>query len=481
MSSDRRILALALAALATTACMAERQGPKPPSFPAGGLLARAQPLPRPEILSQLEGVYDTSARFGSGVVLHASVWGDLGAVPQGSLAILAEAHLAFAILQAGCLAADLSGPGTDRLVLEGYWRYLEDPDPDPSSTGLVRAFVQPDAAAQALCQGGTVAPGSASLVGATGLGENAPGDPLQVTWVKPRKSRLGSNGQPAFLVGAHHGGCQTSQNCGVSENTPETFILASQLGADYLEVDVRITKDGVPVFFHLGLTPAVVQGVYCVGSIPDWTYDQLLANCRLRNGEVIPRVVDMLTYGLLRTNLTVWLDMKTPDGILPTTQLLGQLAQELVVCDYSTTPPTLPPGAAPGARCLPRGSRAVMDRVYMGLPAPDQVTTYQSAQAADQLAPGQRCLAEEFSSNVLGSPNCDAWSPRYTRGPMVDQVRQVQQAGKFAGYWTISDPTAIDAFLTTAAPNGVLTNNLGLLNQRWEAVGVLPPYPLGIP
>jgi hypothetical protein len=244
-----------------------------------------------------------------------------------------------------------------------------------------------------------------------------------------------------------------------------------------------MTKDGVPVLFHLGLTPDVVQGVYCVGGIPDWTYAQLVANCRMRNGEIIPRAEDAFTYGLLRTNLGVWLDMKTADGIVPTSQLLGRLAQQLVVCDWTTTPPTLPPGAAAGARCLPRGSGSVMERVIMGLPGPDQIGAYQAAQAAvpPQLAPGQRCLAEEFSSNVLGSPFCDAWSPRYTRGPMVSQIRQVQATGKFAGYWTLNDPTTMDAFLTTAAPNGILTNYLGLANQRWEVVGVLPPYPLGAP
>ena len=39
MNSDRRILALALVALATSACL-NRQGTEPPVFPAGGLLAR---------------------------------------------------------------------------------------------------------------------------------------------------------------------------------------------------------------------------------------------------------------------------------------------------------------------------------------------------------------------------------------------------------------------------------------------------------
>ena len=106
-----------------------------------------------------------------------------------------------------------------------------------------------------------------------------------MTWVKARKSKLNAEGKQTFFVGVHHGGCQSVDNCGISENTPETSILATQLDGDYLEIDIHLTKDQVPVFFHLGLSPPVVQGIYCTGKVEDYTYAQLLANCRLRNGD----------------------------------------------------------------------------------------------------------------------------------------------------------------------------------------------------
>jgi glycerophosphoryl diester phosphodiesterase len=122
-----------------------------------------------------------------------------------------------------------------------------------------------------------------------GSGKCGASDPLTATWLKARKSRTNAEGTQTFFVGAHRGGCQTVDNCGVSENTPESAILGTQLGSDYLEYDVALTADDVPVVFHVDLDPALVQGVYCVGSVEDYTYDQLLANCRLRNGEIIPR------------------------------------------------------------------------------------------------------------------------------------------------------------------------------------------------
>jgi hypothetical protein len=227
----------------------------------------------------------------------------------------------------------------------------------------------------------------------------------------------------------------------------------------------------VPVSFHLGLGPTATQGVYCTGAVEDYTYAQLVANCRLRNGEVIPRVADLLEYGLTRTDLTVWLDMKTPETVVPTSQVLTQLDQTLVPCDAGAAPP-------PGARCLFPGSKRLRDRVIMGLPDPVLLSTYRSAAAAGQLMPGQLCLIEDAPEDVTGVP-CVAWGPRYTRGPMADTVRSLQSQNKFVGYWTINDPATIDAFLKDGVPNGILTNYLGLLNQRWDAVGVLPGFSPG--
>jgi glycerophosphoryl diester phosphodiesterase len=453
MNSDRPLIALSFAALLAGSCI-ERQGPKPPTFPSGGLLARSVPLPQLQLLSTLEGIYDTTNRFGTFAVVHASIQGSSPTTMKATLAILGRDHFAFAILEPGCFTDSSTGTATVQLVLEGYWRFLEYAEPDSSSTGLIRLFVQPSSVATALCAGQAPPPGaSATLVGATGQGNAQPTAPLTVTYVQQRKSRLVQTSK-SFFVGAHHGGCVTSDDCGISENTPETFILASQLGADYLEIDVHLTADGIPVCFHTAdLSATLVQGPYCFGPIAGYTYAQLVANCRLKNGEIIPRLEDALAYGLTNTNLIVWLDMKTADGVLPTTQLLGMLATRL------------PPAAN------------VMTRVVMGLPASDVVDAYVSAQQNGQLAPGQRCLVEQEAANVTAIP-CIAWSPRYTRGPMASDVQNLQSLGKFVGYWTINDPTVIDAFLIDGKPNGVLTNYLGLVNQRWEVVGTLPPYPV---
>jgi glycerophosphoryl diester phosphodiesterase len=301
--------------------------------------------------------------------------------------------------------------------------------------------------------------------------------------MKPRKARNGPNGNlvddagvpvPTFFVGVHHGGCQTTDNCGISENTPESTILARQLGGDYMEIDIHLTADKVPVFFHLSLNPGVTQGIYCTGHVEDYTYAELLANCRLRNGEIIPRVEDMISFILARTDFPMYLDSKSTDVIQPVSQILGKLANEFVSCNPPPTgsPTPWPP---PGKRCLFPGSPPVWQRGIIGLPAAEYATTYQEALDAGMLAPNQHCLIEEESSEVTSVP-CVAWMPRYTRGPMTPEVLTLQQSGHIVGFWTINDAATIDSFLNAAVPNGILTNYPGLLNQRFEMVGVPPMY-----
>ena len=482
MSSDLRVLAAGILALGTAACMS-RQG-APPAFPDGGLVGRSTPPPNPWSLQKaLDGVYDTSSRFGSNVVVHSSQWGGVnpGEGMKGSVSILAGDHFAFAVLQPGCFLDTTGDKPLTRLVLEGYWRYLDESDPGPTSTGLIRLFVSPQEIVDYVCSAPAWDPGDppgdprpapaihAAFSGATGNGVNAPGSPLTVSWLRARKSRLNAEGRKTFFVGARQGGCKSSDNCGVSGNTPGGAILAAQLGADYLEFDVRLTKDLVPVSLHQGLFPGSVEGIFCTGWVEDYTYVELLSICRLRNGEVIPRVADMLEFIYTRTNLPTWLDSKTSDVIVPVSAILGDLQKRLVPCD-----PPPPGGLREGQRCLFPGSAPIWERGIIALPSSDFVTAYEQARAAGQLAPNQHCLVEQDPSALVSIP-CVAWKPRYTLGPMTSEMQSLQEQGFFTGYWTINDPGTMDAFLTAAVPNGILTNRLGLLNQRFEMVGTTPP------
>jgi glycerophosphoryl diester phosphodiesterase len=58
------------------------------------------------------------------------------------------------------------------------------------------------------------------------------------------------------------------------ENTMESFRLGLEMGANGIETDVHITKDGVPVLFHDDTLDRVTNGT---GSITQYTYEELCA------------------------------------------------------------------------------------------------------------------------------------------------------------------------------------------------------------
>ena len=73
----------------------------------------------------------------------------------------------------------------------------------------------------------------------------------------------------ARLVIAHRG-----DSISGGENTLEALRRAADIGADALEFDVRMTKDGVAVLMHDATLDRTTSGR---GRVSDYTYDQLEA------------------------------------------------------------------------------------------------------------------------------------------------------------------------------------------------------------
>ena len=68
---------------------------------------------------------------------------------------------------------------------------------------------------------------------------------------------------PFPLVIAHRGASGIAP-----ENTVEAFQLALQCGADGIELDVRLTSDGVPVAMHDRKVDRTTSGVGAIGTLP---------------------------------------------------------------------------------------------------------------------------------------------------------------------------------------------------------------------
>lgn len=69
------------------------------------------------------------------------------------------------------------------------------------------------------------------------------------------------------LIGAHRGA-----SCVYPENTIEAFHAAASMGADFLELDVRLTRDGFPVVIHDDTIDRTTSGT---GAVSELTLAQI--------------------------------------------------------------------------------------------------------------------------------------------------------------------------------------------------------------
>jgi glycerophosphoryl diester phosphodiesterase len=124
-----------------------------------------------------------------------------------------------------------------------------------------------------------------------------------------------------FEIVAHRGA-----PVGVPENTMPAFQHALDLGADAIELDVRLTKDRVPVVFHYFYLD---EGTTLSGPIFEYTFDQLRqvevlgSRGEAPNGCRIPTLCEVLeTFG---GRLGLEIEIKGPEP--ESSEIVGALLQ----------------------------------------------------------------------------------------------------------------------------------------------------------
>jgi len=434
--SPRRSWSSLVLALAATGCESAPDA-HVPMFSDGGLLRQGEALSRDQLFA-LEGFFEVDAGtslLGSDASIRTS---------PGTVSVLTDKNAGFAVLGAACLP-------DERVVIEGYWQY-----PTRAEAGLVRLFVEPAESARSLCDGAvSLESESLKLVGHYGHGDEFPGNPLALGWSRELKPWRGR-----FLTVAHHGACENTDHCGVSPNSIETVRLAERTGSNAIELDVRVTRDGVPILFHDPmLSSSLVEGLFCNGSVRDLTLGEIRGSCALRYGERIPTVQETLSAIIEETELEgVYLDMKVPDAVLATARVVSTAIAELKARNNNEDPSD--------------------DRrlgIVIAAPNEDVLTAWRSAKAT-LIAEGRdvpACLVE-YDPDVVLAEGCVAWGPTWTEGPRVEDVEKLRANGALTVYWTINQSDFIDEYLQRARPDGIITSRSALLFHRYQKVGTPP-------
>jgi glycerophosphoryl diester phosphodiesterase len=442
MSSRLRIV-IGIAALLLADCE-QTMEVSIPMFPDGGLLRTGTPLSR-EQLYHFEGMFAVSQGtdvLGGEVAVRTS---------RGTVSMLTDKNAGFAVLGAACLP-------DQRVVVEGYWQY-----PTRVQAGLVRLFVDPPDLAQSLCQG-YVPRGDAALTlkGHYGSNNDFPREPMGLAWTRDLKPWRGT-----FFTVAHHGACESTDHCGASPNSLESIRLAERVGSNAAEVDIRVTRDGVPILFHdPTLSKSLVRGMFCNGKIADLSLAELRASCELRYGELIPTLEEALDMMIDETEMEgVYLDMKVPEAVLPAARLASRAAARLDERNANDD--------TADDRRFPMLIAITTDEVLEAWRLAKPVL-----QSEGLTVPP--CLLE-YDPDLVLAEGCAAWGPTWTEGPQVENVKRVRAAGALTIYWTINQSDFIDEFLMRAQPNGIISARASLLFYRYQTIGTPPPRNGGRP
>ncbi len=306
------------------------------------------------------------------------------------------------------------------ILLNGYWRKMVS-----AATGIIHLTIAENQGAQILfSQNPVVASGDVVMQGTFGYGQSNPTLPISLTYT--RKLHIANN----FRIMAHRSGGRTSDLLPVSENSVAMIQKTAAFGSTGIEIDVRMTSDGVPILYHDNtLNLREVQKSGLVGPINNYTYNQLSTFVRLIHGEKIPTLREALNTVVFQTPLTfVWLDTKYTDSMT----LIRAIQKE-----YLTL-------AAAAGRKL---------QIVIGLPTTASYNLFKTL-------PDYKNVPSllELSPDDVPTINAMVWAPRFTLGPQNDLVDQIHGEGKLAFVWTLDVPEYIEKFIKNGHFDAILSN-----------------------
>ena len=303
----------------------------------------------------------------------------------------------------------------------GYWRYATN-----SETGAASFYIPSDEGGTNIISGDTSA-ATIRFVGEYGVGTGMADKKLVLKFNRDFSQKVKQND---FYILAHRGGGRNSDYLGVSENSLEMINIAERFGSTGIEIDARLSKDGVPFLYHDGdINLRLTQKSLIWGDIENFTWAQLRTLVTLRNGEKIPSLREALEFVLEKTTIrAVWLDTKDVDVVTSSIELLTEINERAVIMGRDL-------------------------KINIGIPADDVFEEFIS-QPGFQDVPSL-C---ELSLEQVRQANSQVWAPRWTQGVQTDAVRQMHAEGRKVFTWTLDEPSYIEQFINEGEFDGILTN-----------------------
>lgn len=367
----------------------------------------------PSAMCRIEGVYSVTQGFeifGEKVVIKAC---------QGYMSVFAKKNAAYIILESGSIGNDL--------LFNGYWRYAKD-----VKSGMINLTIAADqGGAQLLTD--TSAVTSIAFNGIYGNNCEDPGRAISFRFERQFSDSV-RNGE--FYIVAHRAGGRTADYLPASENTIEMIGMSESLGANAIEIDVKLSKDHIPFLYHdKTINSRLVRKSTIWGNIEDFTLPQLKTHITLIKGEKIPTLEEALEYVLWNTKIKlVWLDMKSEKNDM----------QEVFIIQKNFND-----RAELHGRDL---------KILIGIPNKDKMNHYLATnnwQDAPSLC--------ELDVGDVRRTESEIWGPRWTLGLQNSLVDQMHAESVKVIVWTLDESQFIQQYMSEGSFDGMVTNYSSLV------------------
>jgi glycerophosphoryl diester phosphodiesterase len=256
---------------------------------------------------------------------------------------------------------------------------------------------------------------------------------------------LSPAGRPGIArVLAHRGLAESDAGAIADENTIAAFKNALAVGADYIESDIQVTKDGVAVLFHdddLARVAALPQ------KIADLTWDEL-QHVKMPLGGRIPSLEQaLLELPSARFNL----DFKVAGAIEPSASVINRLAgaDRILAASFSESRRKSAVRLLEGNVAESAGSLRVIG-LYL----------------AHALKLGSLFRRWASSVDVLQIPTRASFMQFATAG----FIQRAHSAGLEVHYWTINEPDQMRELILLGA-DGLVTDRADLARKVVDSLG----------
>jgi glycerophosphoryl diester phosphodiesterase len=317
----------------------------------------------------------------------------------------------FIILHAGLVHADSS------ILFIGFWRVSE-----KASQGTIQFTLSPKDAAQLLHQ--HTAPGLV-LDGVYPANQKE----QKLTLRYDRDFPAAAKAKPLAIFGHH--GIETNANPPFVENSLNAMRHVEDYGATGIEVDIRLTKDNVPVLFHdPDLNIRVVEKSGILANLDQVSYNTLFNFVRLHDGQRIPSLEEALRIAVDSTDLQyVWLDIKGNPNVF---KYLEPVVRAAIA------------NAQSKGRVL---------EIITDIPTDDVMTEY-----AKQPTYATLPVMCELELDKTLSIKSGYWGPRWTLGLVLDEVDKAHAQGLKVFAWTLNSESIITSYLRDGRFDGMITD-----------------------